>query len=262
MKGGKGWRRQKLDWRDKHYNPPIASSAAATAGNYDLSPLFPPCYDQFETNSCTGNATCGAYHYLAISQGIHDLTPSRLFTYYNARLDENDVENDNGAEIRDAVKSLAKDGTIDESLWPFTPGNLKLQPPVRLYREAKNHLALSYSAIPDNLCEADKRAHILSCLKHKIPVVCGISCFSAFDSGEVADTGLVPMPNENEKSSDGHAIVLVGWNAEKELYKFRNSWGTWWGKRGYGFLPAAYIENQNLASDFWSIFNVEKDAPK
>ncbi len=36
----------------------------------------------------------------------------------------------------------------------------------------------------------------------------------------------------------------------------RNSWGTGWGDRGYGWLPYDYVLNE-LAEDFWSLLSME-----
>ena len=257
--GGTGWVRQSLDWRDQHYAAPIHFESASS---YDLSPAFPPVYDQGQTSSCTGQASCGAYHYLATAQSIDGFTPSRLFTYFQARAMEGDTSRDDGAEIRDVIKSLATDGAADESLWPFNPSAITATPPTSVFLAAKSHLALQYKAIPDALAPDQKRVHLLSLLAHKIPIVFGISCFRGLDSDATAATGVVPMPSANESPNGGHAIVIVGWNATKQLYKFRNSWGADWGDHGYGYLPAAYVENPGLSSDFWAMLLVEKDAKK
>jgi C1A family cysteine protease len=257
--GGTGWVRQSLDWRDHRYEAPAHFDAAP---GYDLSPAFPPVYNQLQTSSCTGQASCGAYHYLARAQSIKGFAPSPLFTYFQARALEGGTDRDDGAEIRDAIKSLATDGAADEALWPFVSSAVTTKPPASVYAEAKAHLALQYKTIPDTVTADQKRVHLLSMLAHKIPTVFGISCFSGLDSDQAAETGVVPMPSANESPEGGHAIVIVGWDGAKQLYKFRNSWGAGWGDHGYGYLPAAYVENPGLASDFWALFLVQKDAKK
>jgi C1A family cysteine protease len=61
------------------------------------------------------------------------------------------------------------------------------------------------------------------------------------------------MPGSQERVLGGHAIVAVGYDDKTRLFKFRNSWGTGWGDKGYGHLPYAYLTDTNLASDFWTI---------
>jgi len=34
-----------------------------------------------------------------------------------------------------------------------------------------------------------------------------------------------------------HAVVLVGYDDEKRQWIYKNSWGEWWGDRGYGYIP-------------------------
>jgi C1A family cysteine protease len=40
----------------------------------------------------------------------------------------------------------------------------------------------------------------------------------------------------------------------------RNSWGVKWGKKGYCFMPYAYLTDPNLAADSWTIRMVEMPA--
>lgn len=39
----------------------------------------------------------------------------------------------------------------------------------------------------------------------------------------------------------GHAVLLVGYDEERKIFVFKNSWGPAWGKNGYGFASADHI---------------------
>ena len=45
--------------------------------------------------------------------------PSRLFIYYNERVIEGTVGSDAGAQIRDGIKVVAKQGVPPETDWPY-----------------------------------------------------------------------------------------------------------------------------------------------
>ena len=49
------------------------------------------------------------------------------------------------------------------------------------------------------------------------------------------------------------AVVGVGYDDAKQWFIVRNSWGNQWGLKGYFTLPYAYVTDENLASDFWTI---------
>jgi C1A family cysteine protease len=87
------------------------------------------------------------------------------------------------------------------------------------------------------------------------PVVFGITVYDSFMSDQVAKTGTVPLPGPNEAVQGGHAILLVGYytSGKQRRFKFRNSWGADWGRKGYGSLPAEYVLDPQLASDFWIV---------
>jgi C1A family cysteine protease len=54
----------------------------------------------------------------------------------------------------------------------------------------------------------------------------------------------------NERAIGGHA---VGYHDAKQWFIVPNSWGNQWGIKGYFTLPYAYLTDENLASDFWTI---------
>ena len=72
-------------------------------------------------------------------------------------------------------------------------------------------------------------------------------------------TGVVPMPRSGEKPLGGHAICPVGYNDAKKIVKFKNSWSSGWGEKGYGYLPYAYIEKYMM--DAWSSVDIEDEHP-
>lgn len=248
MKYGFGYRPDHLDHRDHVYQIPETPIPGS-----DLRSLMTmPIYDQRETNSCVAHATARVMHYLRISQSMDFGIPSRLFIYYGARLLENDVRNDSGCEIRDAIKTLAHDGAPPESSWPFAENMITKKPPKKIYDLAQHGLLLQYQRVPQKI------DHIRSCLNHKIPIVFGFSVFSAIETQGVANTGVVPLPRPNEAPLGGHAVYIVGDQPDKSRIVFCNSWGADWGDGGYGYLPYDYILNDDLADDFWAMFLVSR----
>ena len=105
----------------------------------------------------------------------------------------------------------------------------------------------SYMRVPQT------QAQIQQCLADGYPVVFGFTVYESFESDVVARTGVVPMPGKREKVLGGHAVVCVGYDRSKKAFLVRNSWGTSWGQGGYFWMPFAYLTNNNLADDLWTV---------
>jgi hypothetical protein len=75
------------------------------------------------------------------------------------------------------------------------------------------------------------------------PVPIGVGCFE--EMPDVGSDGIVPDPTNQSRSLGGHAVCAVGYDDERELVKFKNSWSVKWGQDGYGYLSYDYI-NQYL----------------
>ena len=86
------------------------------------------------------------------------------------------------------------------------------------------------------------------CLSSGLPFVFGFGVYESFETKEVAETGIMPIPKKNEKLLGGHAIMAVGYNDEKEHFIIRNSWGIDWGDRGYFYMPYSFIQDVNICA--------------
>ena len=112
------------------------------------------------------------------------------------------------------------------------------------------HKALTYLSIDQNL------ADMKGCLASGYPFVFGFSVYSNFESPEVASSEIVQMPGADETLMGGHAVMAVGYDDKNTRFLVRNSWGPNWGLKGYFYIPYAYLLDDNLANDFWTIRTV------
>ena len=219
----------------------------------DLRPKCPPVYDQGELGSCTANAIGAAFEFELIRQKpIEDFVPSRLFIYYNERVIEHTVDSDSGAQIRDGMKSINKQGVCQEPLWSYEIQKFMIKPSTPCYTEALKHQALSYHRVPQTLNQ------MKGCLLEGFPFVFGFTVYESFESAAVAKTGKLNMPKKNESVVGGHAVVAVGYDDTSKRFIVRNSWGAAWGIKGYFTIPYDYLLDDNLANDFWTIRMVEE----
>ena len=241
-----GWLPDLPDQRDRLYAAPVETLGALPA-RVDLRPQCPPVYDQGQLGSCTANAIAGAIEFDRLKQGLADFVPSRLFIYYNERAMEHTVDSDSGAQIRDGIKSVGKQGDCPETEWPYVIARFKTRPPKKCYADALKYRAVIYQRV------APTATQIKSCLASGYPVVFGFTVYESFASASVARTGHVPLPRSGERAIGGHAVAGVGYDDAKQWFLVRNSWGARWGLKGYFTLPYAYVTDEDLASDFWTI---------
>jgi C1A family cysteine protease len=206
----------------------------------DLRGSFPACWDQGQLGSCTAFALTAAVAFL--HGGFEG---SQLWLYYQERKMEGTIRQDAGAMIRDGIKVLAKQGLPPEEDWPYHVSRYRKAPPAKANADAKKDLITAYQRLNN---ETDYR----DCLSGGSPFVVGISVFESFESDDVARTGNVPMPGRREQNIGGHAICVVGYQADGR-YIVRNSWGTDWGADGYFTLPREYLASSDLATDAWTI---------
>ena len=242
-----GWIPDLPDQRDRIYAAPFERTDVLPP-SVDLRPTCPPVYDQGQLGSCTANASAAAFEFDMMKQNLPQVfVPSRLFIYYNERVIEGDVSADNGAQIRDGMKTLATQGVCPEGMWPYDPTQFATQPPATCYQAALQNTATSYQRVVRDL------GQMKGCLASGYPFVFGFTVYASFESQAVAQSGHAPMPAPNEQVLGGHAVLAVGYDDANQWFLVRNSWGTNWGMQGYFTLPYTYLLQRNLSSDFWTV---------
>jgi C1A family cysteine protease len=242
-----GWIPDLPDHRDLLYSAPI-TALRTLAARVDLRRECPRVYDQGRLGSCTANAIAAAVQFEQKKQKLAKVfLPSRLFIYYNERVMEGTVAFDSGAQIRDGIKSVAKQGVCPETMWPYDIAKFKIKPAKKCYVEALKHRVLLYQRLVPTLNQ------LRGCLTSGYPFVFGFTVYESFESPKVAQTGHAPMPAPTERILGGHAVMAVGYEDARQWFIVRNSWGSRWGMSGYFTLPYAYVTHAELAADFWTI---------
>ena len=167
-----------------------------------------------------------------------DIQLSPKFIRYNA-----------GLSINDSLESMTKvhSGVCTEDAYPM---DSDIAPDEMVYRSAMTYYIDEYYRIDPTIDS------IRAFLIEGYCVIGGFDCTSDIDSKLCTDTGVIPTPvisNVAKKMIGGHCVLFVGFDDNKKLLKFKNSWGESWGDKGYGYLPYDYVL-MGFAADFWVIF--------
>ncbi|HEX4157447.1 MAG TPA: C1 family peptidase [Rhizomicrobium sp.] len=259
---GLGWVRDLPDPRDQMYSAPL-ETLKALPNSVDLKPKF-PVYNQGEIGSCTANALAGAVQFDRIkNKQSPGFVPSRLFIYYNERQIEGHVASDSGAQLRDGIKTLQKQGICPEQDWtyndtpapydggPFPPGSKPAtKPNPAAYTDARKYVITTYQRLTPTLSQ------LQGCLAAGFPFVFGFTVFGGWYAKNPRPS-VIPLPSAHDRAVGGHAVLCVGYDNKSQLFKIRNSWGASAGDKGYFFMPYVYLTGGDLASDFWVINAVE-----
>lgn len=64
------------------------------------------------------------------------------------------------------------------------------------------------------------------------PITCALDVYEDFQVWKPADGVYIHEPVEGEEPG-GHALLIVGYDDEKECWIVKNSWGPKWGDQGY-----------------------------
>jgi C1A family cysteine protease len=275
---GTGWLPPLPDLRDYSVDQPdikemgkslgLARRTLKVSTSVDLRPWFSPIENQGNIGSCTAHAGVGIVEYFQRRAYGKHIEGSRLFVYKTTR-NLMGVTGDTGAWLRNVMGALALCGVPDEKYWPYVVADFDKEPKSFVYAVADNFEALKYfchDPAGTNVPAATVLATVKQYLAAGIPSMFGFWGFQSFSNTNVV--GGIPYPCAGERAQWGHAIVAAGYDDAKKIKNtkcnketvgallIRNSWGTTWGDKGYGWLPYQYVLDR-LATDFWSLNSME-----
>lgn len=243
-----------------------ASSNPTLPSTTDLRQWCPPVEDQESLGSCTANAGVGLLEYFEIRAFGRHIDASRLFLYKVTRKLMG-MTGDTGAYLRDTMKAMALFGVPPEDSWPYVIADFENEPTAYCYAFAQNYQALQYYRLdPPGVARPALLERIKNNLAHGLPSMFGFTVYNSINNPQ--RPGEIPFPSRRERWTGGHAVVTVGYDDDREITNpydgskttgallIRNSWGTDWGDKGYGWLPYEYV-SQSLAVDWWSLLKSE-----
>ena len=232
-------------------------------GSVDLSYWCSAVEDQGRLNACSAFAGVALLEYFANRSSGTYMDASPLFLYKAAR-NLAQASGDVGASLRETMRAMEKFGVPPVQYWPYLSDKMDEEPPQFCYSFAQNYQALKYFRLDyASISEETLLAQIKAVLAAGFPCAFGFTLYASADDEENVRKGWIPFPTGNDRHVGGHAVVAVGYSdfeivGRKEegnrlgAFLIRNSWGTNWGRGGYGWLPYDYVL-KGLTADWWSL---------
>jgi C1A family cysteine protease len=178
---------------------------------------------------------------------------SRLFVHQTAhRLASGG--SDSCVSLRTVFKAVVHCGIPPERLWPSRGDFLHRAPDGLAYSFQREFSSLRYVRLDDTEAgPAEILDRVRSFLTAGFPIAFGFPVNSA-----ITNDPEIAFPRSADALVGGQAVTAVGYGdklricSDRGALLIRNSWGSAWGDRGYGWLPYSYV-TKRLARDFWTL---------
>jgi hypothetical protein len=251
-------RPDRIDYRDRIYQPPLVSLPEAYPHPKDIEEFLPAYYDanlvldQGQEGACTGFGLGAVINYLHWSQAVLEaadygeppesvsidgVSPQML--YHMARVyDEWAGEDYEGSSCRGAMKGWHRHGVCAETLWKQSKSNKYRPKRAWISDAAMRPLGAYYRINKDSIVDMQAAIYEVGA------IYCSGDVHDGWFMGETQRLSTIPY---RAKTSGGHAFALVGYN--KDGFIVQNSWGGLWGY--WGFAVLTYDDWVQRGADAW-----------
>lgn len=257
-------RPDRIDYRDRLYNPPLKSLPASYPSLKLLSKFLPAYHetskilDQGREGACTGYGLAAVINYITWERWLvgNDFEPdptdspphvSALMLYDMARVyDEWEGEEYSGSSCRGAMKGWHKHGVCAEEFWR-RESNSKARPDAGWRGDAiKRPLGAYYRVDAHSLADMQAAIFEVGAVYSSARVHTGWLLDRGYRTVKIGDHKL-PMIKFEDEMTGGHAFAIVGFN--EHGFIIQNSWGVDWGLNGFALLT--YEDWAKNGDDAW-----------
>ncbi|NTU94194.1 MAG: C1 family peptidase [Chlorobiaceae bacterium] len=221
----------------------IAAPVKALPASVDLRETWWEIGDQGPTGSCVGwgsTDSVARYHFVKAGKlAKKEHLSIRLSWMGSKELDTDPNPNSfiesAGTTLKGAMDILRKKGSVLDSILPFQITNFMYTgEESTFYATAATRKIASYFNLGKNT------AKWRDWLATNGPILAALNVDETWDSA-TANKGKLDAFKPGT-TRGGHAIAIVGYTADKRFI-VRNSWGTAWGDKGFGYATEAYIKD-------------------
>jgi C1A family cysteine protease len=232
--------------RDWTFQDAVASGALTAAGaippSVDLRAAWWAIDDQEDTGSCVGWATAEGvvrYHMVAASKLSKNQLLSPRFVWMGSKeTDEYTIRPETfiesaGTSLKAAMDIVRQYGAVTMDLVPFHIAT-------KMYSGDENTLyaAASQRKIAAYFNLSKDPTQWKTWLAAHGPILAGVSVDRSWDNATAIGGNIDNFQPNTVRG--GHAIAIVGYTAAGSFI-VRNSWGTAWGDRGFGYVTPTYV---------------------
>jgi hypothetical protein len=215
------------------------------AKQVDLRRNFSYIKNQGQQGACLAFALSAVMEYTVKQKKSETADFSEAFLYYEARKKAGQENVDKGSFFIYAIETLRELGICSEQFMPYSEYDYTSIPSQRAYDNALPYRITIVNTVNQQLDD------LRSALYNGYPIAFSAAIFSSFGNGA---NGVVPMPSKTETQNcqyggythSYHAMVIVGYNDDKQQFIVRNSWGDAFGENGYCYMPYDYITDDDL----------------
>lgn len=185
-----------------------------------------PVLNQGANSDCVAHAiaVATAYGQYKSEKKFNDL--SRGYIYGNRRVTDHQGE---GMVIRQALKNFNHDGDCLNVTFPYRGSYPAMK--AKIAEKPQEYAEAAAKSKLINYFRLYSEKEIKRAIMLQGAVVIGTTLFEGFGTH-------IKVPTKDSKKIGAHAMCCVGWN--KDGWIIQNSWGKYWGDKGFCYLPYDY----------------------